>query len=175
MATAGKSEATKTAAAGLNNVAAGQNLQNLGTKIAGSEINLNGGLSPLVAKQLADEKGQIAKTYSTAAGAADRGLSQRGMGVAPSGLSASIKNSAINNEGEAETGATGGAFGTQNQINNTALAQPTAALNATNNAVKASTDANTAEASIPSTFSNVMSGLSGLAGLATAGKKLFKG
>lgn len=175
MATAGKGEQTKTAKAGLNNISTGQNLENLGNKVASSEINTSGGLSPLVAKQLAEEKGMIGKTYSTAAQAADRGLSMRGMGVAPSGLSASIKNTAINNEGQAETGANGNAFGTQNQLNNTALTQPINALNATTGAIKASTDANTAEAAMPSTFGNVMTGLSGLTGLATSGLGLAKG
>jgi|ERR1039458_7763636 hypothetical protein len=166
MASAGKGEATKTAAAGLNNIASGQSLVNQGQNIANSEVNTSGGLSPLVSRQLANEQGQIGKTYSTAAQTANRGLSMRGMGVAPSGLSASITNTGINNEGIAKTGAVGGAFGTQNQLNNTALTQPINALNADTGAVKASSDADTAEASIPSTAGNILTGLSGLSGMA---------
>ena len=166
MATAGKGEQTRTAAAGLNNITTGQNLVKQGQNVANSEINTNGGLSPLVSKQLSNEQGMIGKTYQTAAQAANRGLSQRGMGVAPSGLSASITNSGINNMGQAQTGAVGNAFGTQNQLNNTALTQPINALNATTGATDASTKANTAESQIPSMFGNVMTGLSGLTGIA---------
>ena len=167
MATAGKREQTKTAAAGLNNITAGQNILGNTNKIAASEVNTNGGLSPLVSKQLANEQGMIGKTYQTASQAADRGLSQRGMGVAPSGLSASIKNTGINNAGTAQTGAVGGAFGTQNQLNNTAYNPSINAENAITGGVDASTKANTAESQIPSTFGNIMTGLSGLTGIAT--------
>ena len=166
MASAGKGEATKTAAAGLNNIASGQSLVNQGQNIANSEVNTSGGLSPLVSRQLANEQGTIGKTYANASQAANRGLSQRGMGVAPSGLSASITNTGINNSGAAQTGAVGNAFGTQNSINNSALAQPISALNAGTGAVKASTDANTAESQIPSMAGNIFSGLSGLSGIA---------
>jgi hypothetical protein len=166
MASAGKGAATKTSAAGLNNVNTAAGLENQGQNIASSEINTSGGLSPLVARQLANEQGAIGKTYSTAAQAANRGLSQRGMGVAPSGLSASITNTGINNAGTAETGATGNAFGTQNALNNSALTQPINALNAGTGAVKASTDANVAESQIPSMAGNIFSGLSGLSGIA---------
>ena len=78
------------AQAGQDVTKTGQDLTSQGRKIADSEINTSGGLSPLVAKQLANEQGLIGKTYSDASRAADRGLSMRGMGVAPSGLTASI-------------------------------------------------------------------------------------
>ena len=143
----------------------GQNMVNQGQQIANSEINTNGGLSPLVSKQLASEQGNIGKTYANATQGAERGLSMRGMGVAPSGLSASIKNTGINNAGQAETGAVGNAFGTQNQLNNTALSQPINALNATNNSIGATTGAATALNKAGSTMGDVMSGLSGLAGI----------
>ncbi len=153
------------AQAGQTATQSGQGLVNQGENIANSEINTNGGLSPLVSKQLANEQGMIGKTYAAAGQAADRGLSQRGMGVAPSGLSASIKNTAINNAGQAETGATGSAFGTQNQLNNTALAQPISALNATTGGINATTQAGSALNQAGSTLGDVGSGLSGLAGI----------
>lgn len=162
------------ATAGQDATKTGQDITSTGQRIANSEINTSGGLSPLVAKQLATEKGMIGKTYASAAQAGDRGLAMRGMGVAPSGLSASIKNTAINNEGQAETGATGNAFGVQNQLNNTALAQPISALNATTGGINATTGAAEGLNKAGSTLGDIGSGLSGLAGLATAGKGLFK-
>jgi hypothetical protein len=90
------------------------------------------------------------------------------MGAAPSGLSASLTNTGINNMGEAQTGAIGGAFGEQNQLNQTAYNPVIASENAGNGAVNASTGANAALASMPSTAGNVMSGLSGLAGIGTS-------
>lgn len=164
--TEGTGNAKKTSNAGVSNIGTGQNLVNQGEDIANSEINTSGGLSPLVSRQLANEKGMIGKTYASSAQAADRGLSQRGMGVAPSGLTASIRNTGINNEGTAETGAIGNAFGTQNQLNNTALAQPTNALNATNGAVSASTGANNSVMNAPTLAGSIMGGLSGLSGVA---------
>ena len=156
------------ASAGQTNTTDAQNIAGKATNIADSEVNTNGGLSPLVSKQLANEKGQIGKTYSTAAQAADRGLSMRGMGVAPSGLSASIKNSAINNEGQAETGAVGNAFGTQNELNNTAYNQPLKAIDTANGGVAATTNAGTALNKAGSTLGDIGSGLSGLAGIGTS-------
>jgi hypothetical protein len=91
----------------------------------------------------------------------------RGMGSAPSGLSASLTNTGINNMGEAQTGAIGGAFGEQNQLNQTAYNPVIASENAGNGAVNASTGANTALAGMPSTAGNVFSGLSGLSGIAS--------
>ena len=166
MATAGKSQQTKTANQALNNVSTGQGLEGQAQNLASSEMNSNGGLSPLVSKQLANEQGQIGKAYTGAAQAAQRGLSQRGMGVAPSGVSASIANTGVNNMGQAQTGAVGNAFGTQNQLNNTALQQPISALNATTGATNASTGANQALSQAPSVLGNIMGGLSGLSGVA---------
>ena len=134
--------------------------------IADSEINTSGGLSPLVSKQLSNEQGLIGKSYTSAAQAANRGLSQRGMGVAPSGLSASINNTAINNAGMQDTNAVGGAFGTQNQLNQTALNPVIAAEGAESNALNASTGANTAYSNMPTTTGNIGLGISGLAGVA---------
>jgi hypothetical protein len=89
------------------------------------------------------------------------------MGVAPSGLQASIQNSAINNAGQAKTGAIGNAFGTQNELNNTALSQPISALNATTGGVNASTGASQALSNMPTFGGQVFSGLQGLAGTGT--------
>jgi hypothetical protein len=163
----GRNNLQTAANAGNADTGQAQNIANKAEGIADSEINTTGGLSPLVSKQLANEKAQIGKAYSTAAAAADRGLSMRGMGVAPSGLTASIKNSAINNEGEAETGATGNAFKTQNELNNTAFTQPLNALGVANGGVTASTGAGTALNKAGSTLGDVGLGLSGLAGIGT--------
>ena len=135
--------------------------------IAGSEINTSGGLSPLVSKQLANEQGLIGKAYTTQAQAANRGLAQRGMGVAPSGLSASINNTAINNAGMQDTNAVGGAFGTQNQLNQTALNPVIAAEGAQTGAIGANTSANVAENQENTIGGDIGMGLSGLAGLGT--------
>ena len=143
--------------------------------IASSEINTSGGLSPLVSKQLANEQGLIGKAYTTQAQAANRGLAQRGMGVAPSGLSASINNTAINNAGMQDTNAVGGAFGTQNQLNQTALNPVIAAEGAESNAINASTGANTAYSNMPTTAGNIGLGLSGLANMASKAAPLAMG
>ena len=89
------------------------------------------------------------------------------MSAAPSGLQASITNSAINNAGQAKTGAIGNAFGTQNELNQTALNPAISALGATTGATNAATGANTALSQMPSTGANVFSGLQGLAGMAS--------
>ena len=143
--------------------------------VADSEINTSGGLSPLVSKQLANEQGLIGKAYTTQAQAANRGLSQRGMGVAPSGLSASINNTAINNAGMQDTNAVGGAFGTQNQLNQTALNPVIAAEGAESNGLNASTNANTAYSNMPTTAGNIGLGLSGLANMASKAAPLAMG
>ena len=143
--------------------------------IADSEINTSGGLSPLVSKQLANEQGLIGKAYTTQAQAANRGLSQRGMGVAPSGLSASINNTAINNAGMQDTNAVGGAFGTQNQLNQTALNPVIAAEGAESNGLNASTNANTAYSNFPTTAGNIGLGISGLANIASKAAPLAMG
>jgi hypothetical protein len=146
-------------------------------KIANNELNLNGGLSPLVAKQLANEQGTIQKAYTGASQAAQRGLTQRGMGVAPSGLSASITNTGINNSGQAQTGAVGNAFGTQNQLNNgvmnydvgqQSLYDPLRALHTANEGVNATTGAASALNKAGSTMGDIGSGLGTIAGLGTS-------
>lgn len=168
--------------------------RNQGNQIANSEINTNGGLSPLVAKQLANEQGQIGKAYSTASQAAQRGLSQRGMGVAPSGMNASITNSAINNAGQAQTGAVGNAFGTQNALNNGVmnydvgqqnLYNPLNALQVANQGVGATTGASSALNKAGSTLGDIGSGvgtlmgaatgLTGLGGLTGIGRSVYNG
>ena len=174
MSTAGRSNQQSTVKQAGQDVTTGQGLENQGQNIASSEVNTAGGLSPLVSRQLANNEGQIGKAYTSAAQGAQRGLSQRGMGVAPSGLQASIQNSAINNAGQAKTGAIGNAFGTQNELNNTALSQPISALNATTGGVNASTGANTALSQMPSTGANVFSGLQGLAGMANSASQAYK-
>lgn len=161
----GRNNLQSAADAGNANTTQAQHIANQGQQIANSEINTEGGLSPLVSKQLANEKGQIGKAYADAAGAADRGLSMRGMGVAPSGLSSSIKNTAINNRGIAETGAIGNAFGTQNELNQNALKIPLGALSVANGGVDSATNAGTALSKAGSTLGDIGSGLSGLAGI----------
>jgi len=153
-----------------------QGYQAQGDKIANSEINTNGGLSPLVSKQLANEQGMIGKTYADASRAADRGLAMRGMGVAPSGMSASIRNTGINNAGQAQTGAVGNAFGLQNQLNNGVLNydvgqqqlyDPLRALHTANEGVEATTQAGSALNKAGSVLGDVGSGIGSLMGMAT--------
>ena len=162
MGSAGVGQQKTTAGAGESNITSGQGILGNATNVANSEVNTSGGLSPLVGKQLANEEGQIGKAYQGATQAALRGNTQRGMGVGPSGLTASVENTGINNAGAARTGAIGNAFGTQNTLNNTAYAQPISALNAENGSVNASTGANTALNNMPTTAGQIFSGLQGL-------------
>lgn len=171
-----------------------QGYQAGGDKIANSEVNTSGGLSPLVSKQLANEQGQIGKAYSTAAQASQRGLAQRGMGVAPSGMDASIRNTAINNQGQAQTGAVGNAFGTQNQLNQGVLNydvgqqqlyDPLRALHTANEGVEATTGAGSALNKAGSTLGDIgtgigtvlgaASGLKGLGGFSGIGNSVMNG
>lgn len=161
----GRGELQSATNAGLKNTQNAQNIGDAATKLAGEEVNANGGLSPLVSKQLANEQGMIGKSYADASRAADRGLSMRGMGAAPSGLTASIRNTGINNAGTAQTGAVGNAFGLQNQLNNTAYTQPLNAIDAANGGVGATTNAGTALNKAGSTLGDIGAGLSGLAGI----------
>jgi hypothetical protein len=164
MGSAGRGQQKTTAGAALNDINSGQGILGNATNVANSEVNTGGGLSPLVGKQLANEEGQIGKAYQGATQAALRGNTQRGMGVGPSGLTASVENTGINNAGAARTGAIGNAFGTQNTLNNTAYSQPIGALNAESGAVNASTGANTSLNNMPTTAGQIFGGLQGLAG-----------
>src|SRR5271154_4199340 len=144
MATGGNKGLGTTATAATNNIGTGQGVENQAQNIANSSINTSGGLSPDVSKSLANEEGMIGKSYAAASQAANRGLSARGMGIAPSGLSSSINNTAINNQGLADTNAIGGAFGEQNQLNQTALNPVIAAEGANTGQINAATGANQA-------------------------------
>lgn len=165
-----------------------------GDQIASSETNTQGGLSPLVAKQLANEQGMIGKTYAGASRAAERGLSMRGMGAAPTGLTSSIDNTAINNVGTAQTGAVGKAFGTQNELNNGVLGydvgqqklyDPLRGIDAGNQSIGATTGAATALNKAGSTLGDIgsgigtvlgaASGLKGLGGFSGIGKSVMNG
>ena len=170
----GRGNLQSAANAGNANTAAAQGIQGATTGIAKQEVNTTGGLSPVVAKQLANEKGQIGKAYSSAAAAADRGLTMRGMGSAPSGMTSSIKNTSINNEGQAETGATGNAFGEQERLNQTAYNPAIAATNAVSNSVDSAANAGKDLNQAGSTLGDIGSGLSGLAGMFGAGGVLGK-
>src|SRR5208282_174587 len=110
MSTAGRGAQEGTVKQAGQGITTGQGLENQAQNIASSEINTNGGLSPLVSRQLANNEGQIGKAYTSAAQGAQRGLAQRGMSAAPSGLQASITNSAINNAGQAKSGAVNQAY-----------------------------------------------------------------
>jgi hypothetical protein len=174
MSTAGRSQQQNTVKQAGQDITTGQGLENQGQNIASSEINTSGGLSPLIAKQLAGNEAAIGKSYASAAQGAQRGLAQRGMGVAPSGLQASITNSAINNAGQAKTGAIGSAFGEQNMLNNQALAQPISALGATTGATQAATGANQALSNMPTLGGQIFSGLQGLGGMANNASQAYK-
>ena len=144
-----------------------QGIEQQGQNIANSEISTNGQLSPLVSKQLANEKAQIGKTYATSAQAAGKGLAMRGMGAAPTGAASSLTNTAINNAGNAETGVVGNAFGEQNELNNTALTQPLNAVNTANEGIGAATNAGEAVNKAGSTLGDIASGLGTIVGLGT--------
>ena len=174
MSTAGRSQQQNTVKQAGQDITTGQGLENQGQNIASSEINTSGGLSPLVSRQLANNEGQIQKSYASAAQGAQRGLAQRGMSTAPSGLQASITNSAINNAGQAKTGAIGSAFGEQNMLNNQALAQPISALGATTGATQAATGANQALSNMPTLGGQIFSGLQGLGGMANNASQAYK-
>ena len=174
MSTAGRSQQENTVKQAGQGITTGQGLENQAQNIASQSINTSGGLSPLVSRQLANNEGQIQKSYASAAQGAQRGLAQRGMGVAPSGLQASITNSAINNAGQAKTGAIGSAFGEQNMLNNQALAQPISALGATTGATNAATGANQALSNMPTIGGQIFSGMQGLASMAKDASQAYK-
>lgn len=170
----GRGALNKAAGSAGQNVNNAQGTVNNTNAIAGSEVNTTGGLSPLVSKQLANEKAQIGQAYQGAAAAAKRGLAMRGMGVAPSGMDASVTNTSINNQGRAETGATGNAFATQNELNNTAYNPVIAAENAETGAVNSETGAGSALNRAGSTVGDIGTGLSGLAKIFSPGGVLGK-
>src|SRR5271166_3353224 len=174
MSTAGRSQQQGVVKQAGQGITTGQGLENQAQGIASSEINTNGGLSPLVSKQLANNEGQIGKAYQSAAQGAERGLSQRGMGVAPSGLQASLQNSAINAGGQAKTGAIGNAFSTQQELNQTAFNPAISALGATTGATNAATGANTALSQMPTIAGQVFSGLQGLGSMANNASQAYK-
>lgn len=76
-------------------------------------VPTNGGLNPALARQFEEEKRQIGRTYNDTAEAGIRGIAQRGMGVAPTGLEASLRNTAGRNADEAETSAYSDLLGKQ--------------------------------------------------------------
>ena len=174
MATAGRTQQQGVVKQAGQGITTGQGLENQAQNVASQSINTSGGLSPLVSKQLANNEGQIGKAYQSAAQGAERGLSQRGMGVAPSGMQASLQNSAINNAGQAKTGAIGNAFGTQNELNQTALNPAINALGATTGATNAATGANTALSQMPTMAGQVFSGLQGLGSMANNASQAYK-
>jgi len=163
MSTAGRGAQQSTVNQGQSNLGYGNNVENQAQNYATQAMNLSGGLSPLVSKQLANEQGQIGKAYQSAGQAQQRGLSQRGMGSAPSGLSASIANTGVNNLGQAQTGAIGNAFGTQQNLNATALNPALAAEGAQAGNIGDASGANQALASMPSLGQQIFSGLQGVA------------
>lgn len=175
MSTQGNKNLKAVSNAGTGAVATDTGTVNQANNVANSEINTSGGLSPLVSKQLSNEQGLIGKSYTSAAQAANRGLAQRGMGVAPSGMSASLNNTAINNAGIQDTNLVGGAFGTQNQLNQTALNPVINAENAASGGINAATGANQAYSAAPSAIGDVGLGISGLAGLAGGVGSLMSG
>jgi hypothetical protein len=144
-----------------------------GQNIVNSEVNTSGGLSPLVSKQLANQEGQIGKTYGSLNQAAQRGLAARGMGGAPTGASASLANTAANNTAQTQTGAIGNAFGTQNQLNQSALGydqgqqqiyNPLNAINAGTNAYGAESNAAVNQGKLGSTLGDITGIVGGVAG-----------
>lgn len=142
--------------------------------LSNSMVNSSGGLSPLVSKQLANEQGMIGKTYGGLAQAAQKGLTMRGMGVAPTGLNASIANTANRQTGEAQTGAIGDAFGKQLGLNLGGLDyltgqqrayNPLTALETATGAANAGANAGAALSKEGSLLGDIGSGLSTLSGM----------
>ena len=175
MSTAGRGAQEGTVKQAGQNITTGQGLENQGQNIASSEINTSGGLSPLVSKQLAANEGAIGKAYTSAAEGAQRGLAQRGMSAAPSGLQASITNSALNNAGQAKSGAINQAYGVQNEMNQSALNPAINALGATTGATNAATGANTALSNMPTLGGQIFSGLQGLGNLGNSAGNVMSG
>ena len=157
--------------------------RNTGGQIVNSMVNTNGGLSPLVSKQLSNQEGMIGKTYSGLAGAGLRGLAARGMGSAPTGAASSIANTAARQTGEENTGAVGRAFGAQNDLNLAGLGyeqgqqqlyDPLKAVGAGTNAYSAESNAAVNQGKLGSTLGDAMklggAALSAIPGLGTFGK-----
>jgi hypothetical protein len=110
----------------------------------------------------------------------------RGMGAAPTGLTSSIDNTAINNAGTAQTGAVGKAFGTQNELNNGVLGydvgqqklyDPLRAIEAGNQSIDSTTKASDSLNKAGSTLGDIGSGIGTVLGAATGLKGLggFRG
>lgn len=154
-----------------------------GNSIVNAGLNTSGGLSPLVSKQLANQQGLTGKAFQGQAQAGLRGLTSRGMGSAPTGLESSIKNTAINNAGQAETQNVGNAFGEQNNLNNQALNYEQGQQQIYNPiaANQAALQAGAQQKQMGSTLGNVLGGLTGLAtspiggGLGTLVSKIGSG
>lgn len=123
----------------------------------------NGGLNPYLSQQFAREKEQIGKAYGDSVAAAQKGLTQRGMGVAPSGMNASIVNTANRNAGEATTNAYGDAVNRQLGLGlegvryNQAQQQAYSPLNPLQLQMKGGETESALGASSP--FSNIMKGV----------------
>lgn len=140
----------------------------------------NGGLNPALARAFEQEKTQIGRAYNDTAGAAMRGIAARGMGVAPSGIEASIRNTAGRNADEAETTAYGDLLskqlglgvqgierGDQQQQTydpNKPLATTVSGLNASTNANEAATSAGEKRGKMGSKLGDIFSGISRVAG-----------
>jgi len=175
MSTAGRSNQQNIVKQAGQGVTTGQGLENQAQNLASADMNLNGGLSPLVSRQLAGNESQIGKAYTSAAQGAQRGLAQRGMSAAPSGLQASITNSALNNAGQAKSGAINQAYGVQNEMNQSALNPAINALGATTGATNAATGANTALSNMPTLGGQIFSGLQGLGNLGNSAGNVMSG
>ena len=174
MSTSGRSQQKNTANAAQGNIGAGQGVLGTAQNVENASVNTNGGLSPLVSRQLAGNEADIGKSYASAAQGAQRGLAQRGMSAAPSGLQASLLNSQINNAGQAKSNAINQAFGAQQNLNLAAQQPAISALGAQSGAINSATGTNQALSNMPTLGGQIFSGLQGLGGMANNASQAYK-
>lgn len=136
-------------------------------------VPANGGLNPALSRAFEQEKTQIGKAYGDTAQAGLRGIAARGMGVAPTGLNASIMNTAGRNADEATTNAYGdllnkqlglGVSGIQRQDQQQQVYDPTRPIGAASGAYSGATSAGAARNKMGSKLGDIASGISGIAG-----------
>lgn len=135
-----------------------------------------GALSPYVKGQYDMQKRQIAKDYGDTAAVGLKSLQARGMGGAPSGLAASLYNTAGRNAGEAETNALADA---QNRTlgaglqgvgilqNQEQVFDPNKSVQTALEGTNAATNAGVARSKMGSTLGDIGAGIAGVGQIAT--------
>lgn len=135
----------------------------------------NGALSSYSAAQLGQDKRNIAKTYGDISSVGLKSLAARGMGSAPTGMQASLINSAGRNAGEAQTNAyenaqkntlNQGLAGLQYSQGQQQLYDPTKSLQTDIAGRSTAANAGALRNKMGSGFGDVMNGIGGLASIA---------